>query len=86
LKVVWATLRWLREEGFIRARGDAATEDVVLTAAALDAMNKAPAGLGPSVGAKLTDAAKNVGSEAGKSAMSGAVGELVGGFVKGLFT
>jgi hypothetical protein len=49
-------------------------------------MNKSPTGLGPSLGVRITDAAKDVGSEAGKSVMSGAVGELVGGFVKGLFS
>lgn len=80
---------WLHDEGFIRAEGDWAHIEPVLTAKALAVMNAVPPGLtgGKSLGSQITDAAKGAGKSAGNAALGDLVGQVLGaagGFAKGL--
>lgn len=84
-----AARMWLRDEAFIRAGGDWATVEPVLTAKALAVMNAVPPGLagGKSLGSQITDAAKGAGKSAGNAALGDLVGQVIGaagGFAKGL--
>ena len=81
---LWATLKWLRSEGIIRARGDIADRDVVLSAVGLELMKRTPTSLGSSFGDKLVEAGKDIGTDVGKSALSNVVGEFTGYVAKGL--
>jgi hypothetical protein len=76
----YSTLKWLRSERYIRAEGDFATKDVVLSKFGLAALKKAPSGLNPAatVGEMLAEAAKTVGKEAGRATIASVIGDLIG--------
>lgn len=78
---------WLRDEGFIRARGELASIDLVLTSKALTVMNATPIGLSSSesLGSQLSSAAKGADKSAGNAAIGDLVGQVIGGVTKGLF-
>lgn len=84
------SLKWLREEEFIRAKGENADRHVVLTSKALVAMNAVPPGLKhqDSLGSQLVGAAKGAGRNASNAAIGDIVGQIIGagfGLAKGLF-
>lgn len=82
LQILWYTLGWLRDEGFIRAEGDIATRDVVLTKLAHTVLNTTPDVLTPTLGSKLAGVTKKAGGEAAKAAIAELVGQAVGSFTK----
>lgn len=75
------TLQWLKAERFIR---EPEHETWVLTAEALAALSARPASLSAPMGKRLAQAAGNVGTEAGRAAISEVVGQLIGAVAKGL--
>lgn len=75
-----ATIHWLSEEGFVRTGRFGLS---VLTAKALTIMNATPDSLnGESLGATLSGAAKEAGTEAGRAAISETVGQIIGAAAK----
>ena len=74
------TAGWLSAEGFTRHYGSHPLERVCLTTKALAAMNAVPQKLGSSLGAQLTQAAKQGTSEEGKRKLAELVGSLLGSF------
>lgn len=83
-KLVLAVTCWLRDEGFVRAEGQRADLNMVLTAKALTALNATPRALEGTLGSKLTTAAKHAGTEAGRSAIAETVGQVIGAAVKSM--
>jgi hypothetical protein len=81
-KFVWNACIWLRDEGFIRADGSRAATRMVLTTKALSALNATPVALEGTLGSKLTTAANQASTEAGRSAIAETVGQLIGAAVK----
>lgn len=81
--LLFSSLTWLREEGFIIAQGDSAILKVRLTARALTVLNAAPSSLEPKLASKLADAVKGSAVEAGRSILGEVVGQIVGGVAKG---
>jgi hypothetical protein len=88
-----ASRQWLRDEGFIRAGGEWATVDLVLTSKALAVMSSTPAGVssdkpGGTLGSQIVGAAKGAGKTASNAAIGDLVGQVIGGVAgvaKGLF-
>jgi hypothetical protein len=90
----WHTVRWLADEGYLRMgpavigdEDDAIFTDVVLTTKGLEALRKTPGALGggtETIGDKIKTAAKDVGSDAGKTAMRQLVGQALGWVIKGV--
>lgn len=82
----YATTRWLYQEGFTRLKDEAvSSNEVVLTAKALTALNAIPDALGhKSLGNKLGDLAKETGSKAASSAWGEIVGQVIGGITKSI--
>lgn len=79
-----ATIRWLADEYFLRFKGDTADDqgegdffDAVLSAKGRDFLLK------DSRGSKLMAAAKVIGTEAGKKAISEIVGQAIGAAARG---
>jgi hypothetical protein len=81
-KMLWAACTWLRDERFIRAEGEFADREMVLTTKALTAMNAHPKSLDGTLGKRLQSAAKSAGTEAGKKAISETVGQIIGAAAK----
>ncbi|PVB59733.1 hypothetical protein [Labrenzia sp. 011] len=81
-RVLWAACIWLRDEGFIRADGESANIEMVLTTKALSAMNAHPKSLEEPLGKRLQSAAKTAGTEAGKKAISETASLIIGAVAK----
>lgn len=79
-----ATLIWLRDEGFIKARGEWCDRDVCLTSKALAILNATPDFMQQSLGSKITEAVKETGAEARREGISKVVGEILGAAAKSL--
>ena len=80
-----STLTWLRMEGFIHASIDP-DENVVLSAKGLAILNATPSVIGEkSLGKKLGDAAKDVGTDVANKAIADLAGQALGAFTKSVF-
>ncbi|MGU3536802.1 hypothetical protein [Methylobacterium sp. A54F] len=82
--ILSASREWLRDEGFIRAGGEMATVEPVLTSKALAIMSSTPAGLTPdkpgeTLGKQIVGAARGAGKTAGNAAIGNLVGQVIGG-------
>jgi hypothetical protein len=75
------SIDWLKDERFVR---EPEHESFVLTADALAALNARPSSLSMPLGKRLGEAATNVGTEAGRAAISEVVGQLIGAAARGL--
>lgn len=82
--LLYSSLTWLREEGFILAESDSAVRKVRLTARALTILNASPSSLEPKLASKLSEAVKGSAAETGRSMIGEIVGQIVGGVAKGL--
>ncbi|MCQ4631674.1 hypothetical protein GB927_016605 [Shinella sp. CPCC 100929] len=84
--LLYATLRWLNSEGFTTGRGEYSQMSVCLSAKALTVLNASPSALSQSLGAKLGEAVKGAGTEAGRSVIGETVGQIIGGFTKSILS
>lgn len=81
--LLWSTVNWLHDEGFVRHLADVKSE-ITLTSKALSVLNATPEAFDKPTGARLNELAKNAGSEAGRQAIGETVGYIIGAVAKGI--
>jgi hypothetical protein len=79
-EVLFHSVKWLSEEGYVRSAGLTPYEQVTLTEKGLAALNSVPQGLSTTVGSSLVKATS--GSERNWSGVGDLVGGMIGGFTK----
>ena len=84
-EVLAYTIGWLSAEGYIKAYGAHASENVMLTTKALSTMNAVPSGLNESLGTELRKAVEDGStSKFDNSRIGDLIGGILGGFTKSI--